>query len=533
MLPFSHILRKPNQAFRTEKILAAIDLGTNSFHIVVVKLRPDGTLEYLTKEKESVRLGSGSSDYAVIKEDAMDRGIACLKRFKTLADTYKAEIRAVATSALREAENRQIFLDRAEKETGIQIQVISGNEEARLIYLGILQGLPVYEKRILLIDIGGGSTELLIGEKGEILFSTSMKLGAIRLTEKYLKKDPVSATDLQKCRIHIESVLSAFLPQIETWKPFVIVGSSGTITSVASMVLEKKGEKRERLNGTEIPIDSFKDVRKQVLDAESIKKRLKIPGLDAKRGDIIVGGILVLDEVLQRIKAHSFTVSDFALREGIVYDTIESWYRHTDTSLPRLDNIRDKAIKTVANLYPQGKNHAETVTKLTLQMFDDLKELHGLGNLERDYLETACYLHQVGLCISHHNYHKHSYYIIKNSEAMVGFSNAEIEIIALLARYHRKGGPKGKHEEFKVLRPEDQLLVRKLASFLRIGDGLDRSEKSIIERLDTVLEKGKVDCRLYYKKEKDPNLEIWSVSEKKDLFEETFGLKLEFHLHPV
>lgn len=151
-------------------------------------------------------------------------------------------------------------------------------------------------------------------------------------------------------------MLSAFLPQIEKLKPFLVVGSSGTITSVTSMVLEKKGEKRERLNGTEIPIDSFKEIRKQVLDAESIKKRLKIPGLDAKRGDIIVGGILVLDEVLQRIKAPAFTVSDFALREGIVYDTIESWFRHTDTSLPRLDNIRDKAIKTVANLYPQGKN---------------------------------------------------------------------------------------------------------------------------------------------------------------------------------
>lgn len=166
-------------------------------------------------------------------------------------------------------------------------------------------------------------------------------------------------------------------------------------------------------------------------------------------------------------------------------------------------------------------------------MFDDLTNLHGLGNLERDYLETACYLHQVGLCISHHNYHKHSYYIIRNSEAMVGFSNAEIEIIALLARYHRKGGPKGKHEEFKALRPEDQLLVRKLASFLRIGDGLDRSEKSIIERLDAVLEKGKVNCRLYYQKSEDPNLEIWSVSEKKDLFEDTFGTNLEFQLHPI
>lgn len=533
MLPFTQILRKKSGTLNAEKILAAIDLGTNSFHIVIVRLKPDGTLEYLNKEKESVRLGSGSSDYAVIQADAMDRGIACLKRFKTLADSYKAEIRAVATSALREAENKNDFLTRAETEVGIQIQVISGNEEARLIYLGILQGLPLFDKRILLIDIGGGSTELLIGEKGEIFFSTSLKLGAIRLTEKYLKKDPISLTDIQKCRIHIESVLSAFLPQIEAWKPFVVVGSSGTISSVASMVLEKKMEKRDRLNGAEITIDQFKEIRKQILDADSLKKRLKIPGLDAKRGDIIVGGVMVLDEVLQRVKAPSFYVSEFALRDGIVYDTIESWFRHTDLGVPKLDNIREKAIRTVANLYPAGKKHAEQVAKLTLQMFDDLKDWHKLGSVEREYLETACHLHQVGLCISHHSYHKHSYYIIKNSEAMVGFSNAEIEIIALLARYHRKGGPKGKHEEFKSLRPEDQLLVKKLASFLRIGDGLDRSEKTIIERLDARYESGTVICRLYHKKDVEPNLEIWSVAEKKDLFEDTFGTKVDFQLSPL
>ncbi|MDZ4728302.1 MAG: Ppx/GppA phosphatase family protein [Leptospira sp.] len=528
MIPFSQRLKKRNEQVSKERILAAIDLGTNSFHIVIVRIRIDGTLESLTKEKESVRLGSGSGDYAVIANDAIERGISCLKRFKTLADSYQAEIRAVATSALREAENREVFLARAEKEVGLKIDVVSGNEEARLIYLGILQGLPVYDKRILLIDIGGGSTELLVGEKGEILFSTSLKLGAIRLTEKYLKNDPLSMLDLQKCRIHIESVLTAFLPQIEKWKPFQVVGSSGSITSITSMVLERNGEKRDRLNGYEFSYDQFKEVRKAVLDAESVKKRLKIPGLEAKRADIIVGGVLVLDEVLHRLKAPSLIVSDFALRDGIVYDTIESWYRHEDSNAPALDNIREKAIKSVSNLYPQGKKHALQVTKLTLQLFDDLKGLHRLGAQEREYLETACHLHQVGLCISHHSYHKHSYYIIKNSEAMVGFSNAEIEIIALIARYHRKGGPKQKHEEFKILRAEDQILVKKLASLLRIGDGLDRSETLILDSLSASLQGGKVICELKHDKQKDPHLELWSVAEKKDLFEETFNVKIEF-----
>jgi exopolyphosphatase/guanosine-5'-triphosphate,3'-diphosphate pyrophosphatase len=528
MLPFSQLLKKRIEQGSTERILAAIDLGTNSFHIVIVRIRPDGTLESLTKEKESVRLGSGSGDYATIQDDAFDRGIACLKRFKTLADSYGAEIRAVATSALREAENRDVFLTRAETEVGLKIDVVSGNEEARLIYLGILQGLPVYEKRILMIDIGGGSTELLVGEKGEILFSTSLKLGAIRLTEKFLKKDPITMMDLQKCRIHIESVLSAFLPQIEKWKPFQVVGSSGSITSITSMVLENKGEKRDRLNGYEFTYDQFKEIRKAILDADSIKKRSRIPGLEAKRADIIVAGALVLDEVMNRCKAPTLMVSDFALRDGIVFDTIESWYRHENANLPVLDNIREKSIKTISNLYPHGKKHAIQVAKLTLQMFDDLKDLHGLGVQEREYLETACHLHQVGLCISHHSYHKHSYYIIRNSEAMVGYSNAEIEIIALIARYHRKGGPKQKHEEFKTLRPEDQMLVKKLAALLRIGDGLDRSETFILDSVSSYQQGSKIVCVLTHDKEKDPHLELWSVEEKKDLFEETFNVKIEF-----
>ncbi len=528
MLPFSSRTQKQNSRDSKERILAAIDLGTNSFHIVIVRVRLDGTLESLTKEKESVRLGSGSSDYAVIADDAIERGISCLKRFKTLADSYGAEIRAVATSALREAENRDTFLARAESEIGIKIDVVSGNEEARLIYLGILQGLPVFDKRILLIDIGGGSTELLVGEKGEILFSTSMKLGAIRLTEKFLKKDPLSMMDLQKCRMHIESVLTAFLPQIEKWKPFQVIGSSGSITSVTSMVLEKKGEKRERLNGFEFTYDQFKEIRKPILESDSVKKRLKIPGLEPKRADIIVAGVLVLDEILLRLKGPSVVVSDYALREGIVFDTIDSWSRHEDSKLTALDNIREKAIKTIANLYPQGKKHALQVSKLTLKLFDDLKDLHLLGAQEREYLETACHLHQVGLCISHHSYHKHSYYIIKNSEAMVGYSNAEIEIIALIARYHRKGGPKLKHEEFKVLRPEDQMLIKKLASLLRIGDGLDRSETFLLDSLHAYKIGNRVICEMHHSKDSDPHLELWSVEEKKDLFEETFNVKIEF-----
>ena len=186
--------------------IAAIDLGTNSFHIIIVKVNPNGTFESLGKEKESVRLGSGSGPDEVITPDAMERGIKCLKRFKGLAEIHGAEIRSVATSALREAKNREVFLEKARKELGLNIEIVSGFEEARLIYFGILQGLPVFDKKIMLVDIGGGSTEILVGQKGNIEFAQSLKIGAIRLTDKFFAGDPDDESDINKCKLHVEGM---------------------------------------------------------------------------------------------------------------------------------------------------------------------------------------------------------------------------------------------------------------------------------------------------------------------------------------
>lgn len=513
-----------------EKNLAAIDLGTNSFHMLIVKIRSDGTTEAIAKEKESVRLGSGSSDYSTIQEPAMERGISCLKRFKTLADSHKAEVRAVATSALREAMNRDVFLRKARKEAGVKIDIINGLEEARLIYLGILQGLPVYKKRILMIDIGGGSTELLIGEKSDILFSQSLKLGAVRLTERFFKKDSIEMSDVQKCRFHIESMLLSILPEIHRWKPDVVVGSSGSITSLGSMILARRGEKRDRLNGLEFNFQELQKVREDLNSAGTGKKRAKLPGLEEKRSDIITAGSLVLEEIFRVFNLKKLTISDYALREGIVFDTIRKWRRYERTDVHRLDNIREKAIQSIANLYPAGKENAKQVAYLSMRLFDELRVLHKLGAEEEEYLEAASYLRQVGLAISHSAYHKHSYYIIRNSEQMVGFSNSEIEWIALIARYHRKSVPKSKHEEFKNLSPEDQDLVKKLSAILKLSDAMDRSLKKNISDVKVRIGMGEVVLELIPRKKADPHLELYALDENKDLFEDVFKRNLKFQV---
>lgn len=511
-----------------ERNLAAIDLGTNSFHLIIVKVKPDGSFESLGKEKEVVRLGSGVEKADVITPEAFERGIACLKRFKALAEVQDAEIRAIATSALREAKNREQFLERAEKEIGISIEIISGYEEARLIYYGILLGLPVFSKRILMIDIGGGSTELLVGERGEILFAHSLKIGAVRLTDRFLYGDPNTTAQIQECKLYIEGMLSPYKREIERLKPEIVVGSSGTVQSIANMILAKKGEEPPRtLNSFVFTDKEFFEIREILNKADTLKKRTKIPGLDVRRADIIVAGSLVLEEIFKTFQLKSMTVSDFALREGIIYDTIQKWLENQTPYHP-LVNIRSKAINSLFNSFPFEKEHVEQVTRLALEIFDQTKEIHKCSRQEREYLEAAAKLHEVGFGISHTSHHKHSYYIIRNSELMVGFNFEEIEIIALVARYHRKSPPKPKHTEFQSLSKKAQATVRKLASILRIADGLDRSHQSIVESIKCELQEKILFIKIKCKKELDPHIDIWSAQQKKDLFEETFALNVGF-----
>jgi exopolyphosphatase / guanosine-5'-triphosphate,3'-diphosphate pyrophosphatase len=510
-----------------ERNLAAIDLGTNSFHLIIVKVKPDGSFESLGKEKENVRLGSGAGVDEVITPEAMDRGIKCLKRFKGLAEIQNAHIRAVATSALREAKNRDVFINRAEEELGIRIEIISGFEEARLIYFGILQGLPVFDKRIFMVDIGGGSTEILLGHKGEIQMAHSLKIGAIRLTDKFFHGDPDDPEEVKQCQLYVEGMLTPHKRQVERFQPEVIIGSSGTIQSIASMVIAAKSDNAPRtLNNYHFTSAELYKVRELLNKADTLKKRTKLAGLDSKRADIIVAGSIVLEQIFRAFQLPSLIVSDYALREGIIYDTIKKWEENDDSPFHRLNNIRLKAINSLFNSFPFEKDHVQKVTEIGLRMFDQLRSLHKCSGEEREYLEAACLLHEVGFGISHSSHHKHSYYIIRNSELMVGFNYEEVEIIALVARYHRKSAPKPKHTEFNVLSNSSQQIIKKLAAILRIADGLDRSHQGIVEQIDCEVQGNLVILKVKTKLGVDPHIDIWSAQQKKDLFEDVFNVKV-------
>ena len=508
------------------KIIAAIDIGTNSFHLVIAKIDTKKRFTVLTRDKEVVRLGTSSNDMKYITEDSMQRGIETLKRFKLICDSYNAEIIAVATSATREALNKDIFLSKVFAETGIEINIVSGYEEARLIYLGVLQSLDVFDKKILLIDIGGGSTEFLIGEKGEVKSASSIKIGAVRLTHKFSLEDKIDKTNLKNSKQFVKGAINQIVRLLENEKYDLVIGSSGTIINIGAIISSEnnpEGEIDINLNGFILKKKSLENVFSKIFNAETKFSRIAISGLDPKRADIITAGAVILEQITAELKIDKITLSGYALREGIIMNYIQQ--NSGEYDFGHLKNVRYNSVVYLGELTNFDREHAFQVMKTADKIFDFIKLKFGLSDDDREYLEAAALLHDIGYHISHTDHHKHSYYIIRHAE-MLGFNDKEIEIIANISRYHRKSHPKVKHENFNKLDLQSKDLVKKLSGILRIADALDRSHSKMVNDFDMnikdkVLEITLKNCN------GDPSLEIWGVNVRKGLFEESFGYEVK------
>lgn len=509
-------------------VLAAVDIGTNSVHLVVARVDED-RIEVVEREREMVRLGSSAGDMKRLTPAAITRGIEALERFKQVAGIHEATMRAVATSAVREATNRAVFLERA-REVGVDVEVISGFEEARLIHLGVLQAVPVFDRKVVVCDIGGGSTELVVGTRGDILAARSMKLGAIRLTRRYFAKPKLSSRAVEACRRDIRTVLAPAVREIERSGYEVAVGSSGTIEAVCRMVAARAAARTDAavprtLNNMTITRDDIDGVVRRLVKAPTVRERARIPGIDAGRADIIVAGALILEQVVHAIGATELTFSDYALREGVLLDT---WRREHGGSLHHLSDLRRRSVSRLAGQMDEDPAHSEQVARLALQTFDATAERHGLGDDSREVLEAAALLANVGLFVSHAGHHKHSYYVIRNSEMLTGFTDREIELIALVARYHRKSAPRKKHPEFAALDRTDQRRVRVLAGILRVAVGLDRNHgarvQSVTAREGTG---GALTVEVTPAPGQDVSLELYAANGRADLMAEALGSPVE------
>ena len=523
-----------------EKVLASIDIGTNSFHLVVAKADDEGIVKILTKDKEVVRLGKGTSEMKYLTPEAMDRAITVLKRFKLICDSYNAEIRAVATSATREALNRDVFLNRVINETGIHVEVVSGYEEARLIYLGLLMALPVFDKQILMIDIGGGSTEFLIGKKGNVVYAHSIKIGAVRLTEKYFKTaelftDKNKKENVENARVFVRSILNPVVRRLKGFTYENVIGTSGTILNIGSIIYTAKKNSSEPLKSEQFNFNNFTYTADQLSEAVKIIIKSgtsgrtfgnisKIEGLDPSRTDIITAGAIILEQIFSELNLKEITVSTFALREGILLDTIDK--EHSTLDSEDLRNVRYRSVVNLAKHCNYDEPHARQIYRFAVKIFDTLKDTFRLDEKDKEYIEAACLLHDIGHSISHTQHHRHSYYLIRNSE-LLGFNDEEIEIIANIARYHRKSHPKEKHNEFEKLNPGNKEKVKMLAGILRIADGLDRGHSANVQNIQLSISGKVYKIGVLAEDSKDVTLEIWGVNMRKELFEEVFGYTAE------
>jgi exopolyphosphatase/guanosine-5'-triphosphate,3'-diphosphate pyrophosphatase len=498
-------------------VKAAIDIGTNSMHLVVARLADHGGFEILTSEKDSVRLGQGGGEMKLLAPDAIERGITALARMAQVATSFgEVDLVAVATSAVREASNRDEFLDRARDEVGIEVEVISGFEEARLIHLGVLHALPIFDRRVLLVDIGGGSTEFVVGQGAQTIEARSMKLGAIRLTERFFsssiseKRAPTHA-EIDECRHYVRAALAPVGRELGGHQPELAIGSSGTASTIGAMAVSRRGDDVRQMNGVVFSSAELEAVVDEVLTASD---RRKVSGLDDKRTDIILGGAVLLHEVFRTFDLSAMTISDAALREGVLFD------RFASQSGPELQNLRRGNIVRLAQQLDPDPEHAVHTAHLATELFDRLTPLHGLGAHARELLDAAAVVHNVGLFISHSSHHKHSYYVIRNSEQLTGFTEHEVELIAVIARYHRKSLPTEKHMEFAALSADDRRLVRTLAGMLRVAIGLDRRHAAVVTTMRVIITDDAI--RLEPIAHGDIDLEIYAAHERSRLLADTF-----------
>ena len=492
--------------------------------MVVAKVVDKG-FEVIAREKESVRIGHGAGEMKELSPDAIERGIACLGRMQQVAASLNADIVAVATSAVREAKNKGEFIRRAKREAGIDIQVISGVEEARLIHVGALHAIGRPEATMFLCDIGGGSTEVVIGSNDEEMLARSFKLGAVRLTDRFFSTETLHPSAVGSCKSFVRSTLMVIQPDIAELGYDIAVASSGTAETVARIIHAQTGESQPKtMNRFEFTRIQVSETVKALAACTTVDERQKKFGIDKSRAQIILAGAIILEAICDVYGIGTLMFSDYALREGVLIDSLRRCGLGPQSSEhdPAMHSVRQLAERCDDRL-----EHSENVARLACQLFDQLQKTLQLEPETRKLLEAAALLANVGVVISHSKHHLHSYYVIRNSE-LVGLSDREIELIAQIARYHRKGEPKLDHAPFAALNDSDKHLVRSLAGILRVCVGLDRTHDGRVKKVQVKQTDSEVVIEFSCAKKFDTELNEYSANERKALLSDVLHSRVKF-----
>ncbi|HEV3415742.1 MAG TPA: Ppx/GppA phosphatase family protein, partial [Pirellulales bacterium] len=499
--------------------LAAIDIGSNSVRLMVAEPMRGGNYRILDEEREATRLGRTLSSTGRLDPQAMALSLAALRRFKQITDGFQvAELRTIATCAVREATNGPEFCRRAKEELGIDIDVISAEKEARLAFFSVQRAFDLSGKNVVVADIGGGSTEIILASGNLIEATFTTPLGAVRLTEIYGNGNDLDDPDLEKLAKAIDQQLRR-LTKKPFFAPHFLIGSGGTFTSLAEMIMASKGQvglPTRGYNVTHAEVSHLLDrLRKMPL-----KARRGVPGLSPDRADIIIAGLTIVDRIMRQFQVNLLQVHNRGVRDGLILTMIDQ-----NLGAPSQDpHDRDAAVERFAATSSGELAHGRQVARLAGRIFAQLAATFGMNAGDQSLLETAARLQDVGYLINYEKHHKHSYHLILNS-GLPGFQPRELELIANVARYHRGAKPKRKHDNFRQLSAEDQQRVRQLAAILRLAGGLDRSHSGQVR--DVLVER-EGDGRLTIEvvAPENPDVDIWSARRRGKMFAKVFKTPL-------
>jgi exopolyphosphatase / guanosine-5'-triphosphate,3'-diphosphate pyrophosphatase len=489
--------------------LAAIDVGSNSIRLLVAEVGPHSGITVIDEVKEQPRLATGVAQTGQLDANAMERAVAALRRMHGVCERRSvSRVAAVATSAVREAINGEQFVKRVKDEIGLDLKIIDGDAEAALSYRSVAHHFPLDGGRTVVADIGGGSLELIGAVDGMIEHTLSLPFGAVRLTELHLD-DKDSRGAVRRLREYLRRQFRRRLP-LRDWSATTLIGSGGSFTNLGRMAAARRGlSASEPVHGSAVTVAEVEHMLAW-LAGMSPEKRAAVPGLNPQRADIILAGLAVTAELLERIEAREIKISAFGLREGLILDMAGA-----DASPAAVEPLR--LIREFAERCHSDRRHVEHVRILALNLFDLLAERLEVTADERGILEAAALLHDVGQLVSYRKHHRHSYQLIMHGERLP-FSPRERALVALVSRYHRRKGPKKKQKEFAGLPGEDQAIVRRLSGILRIAEGLDRGHSAIVEKLTVEVCPTVLTIKAVPRfAEADLSLECWGAMEQADV----------------
>jgi exopolyphosphatase / guanosine-5'-triphosphate,3'-diphosphate pyrophosphatase len=500
--------------------IAAIDVGSNSVRLVVAEVLPTGGYRVLDEERENTRLAAALTKTGRLDPKAADATVTTLRNFLSIANGYGvSQVRAIGTSALRDAEDGHEFCDRVRKGLKLSIEVISANEEARLAFLSVARAFDISGRKVAVADIGGGSTEIVLASSGLVDQVYETKLGVVRVAEECEVTGKSTAKQVSGMRGFVDRALRKEIGKLP-FVPDMLFGTGGTFTALASIIMAQQGVSGQPMWGYRVTRAQIRHLLSD-LASMSLAERCKVQGLSPQRADIIVAGLGIIECVMRELRVNVVQVHTRGVRDGLLLTMVQP------SSMPPVVSTEDRrtAIEEFAKNCGVDLPHARQVSRIAGSLWQQLATPLGLKKEDGELIEAAALLANVGYLINFEGHHKHSYHLIVNSE-LPGFERRQLQLLANVARYHRGTRPKRKHENFAELAPEDQQRVRTLAAILRLALALDRTHQQSVGEVRTRVTMDGV--RILIQSEGDAEVDVWAAERKVDLFEKVFGRKVKF-----